>query len=42
MPDSSKRYLIIKLIMVIMLAAIVYRLFDLQVINGSRYLNAAN
>ena len=42
MPDSSKRYLIIKLIMVIMLAAIVYRLFDLQVINGSNYLNAAN
>ena len=42
MPDSSKRYLIIKLIMVIMLAAIVYRLFDLQVINGGRYLNAAN
>ena len=42
MPDSSKRYLIIKLIMVIMLAAIVYRLFNLQVINGASYLNAAN
>ena len=42
MPNSSKRYLIIKIVMVIMLAAIVHKLFDLQVINGSRYLEAAN
>ena len=38
MPDSSKRYLIIKIIMAVMLAAIIYKLF----VNGARYNEAAN
>ncbi len=42
MPDSGKRYLIIKLIMLVMLGAIVYRLFNLQIVNGVQYNEAAH
>lgn len=42
MPNSNKRFLIIKLMTLIMLAAVAYKLFDLQIINGARYNDAAN
>lgn len=42
MPDSKRRFIIIKLITIVMLAAIIVKLFDLQIINGERYNEAAN
>ncbi|MDD6483125.1 MAG: penicillin-binding transpeptidase domain-containing protein [Clostridiales bacterium] len=42
MPNSKVRMTVLKLIMIIMLAAIAYKLFDLQIINGETYLEVAN
>lgn len=42
MPDTKLRFFIIKVIMLIMLAAICYRLFNMQVINGEKYREVAN
>ena len=41
MPESKYRFLVIKIIAVIMLAAIVVKLFDLQIIDGDKYLKTA-
>lgn len=37
MPNSKARFVIIKIIMVLMLCAIAYKLFDLQVMKGEQY-----
>lgn len=37
MPNSKARFLILKIVIVLMFAAIVWRLFDLQLIKGSQY-----
>lgn len=42
MPESKYRFLVIKIIAVIMLAAIVVKLFDLQIIDGDKYLKTAS
>ena len=42
MPESKYRFLVIKIIAVIMLAAIVVKLFDLQIIDGDKYLTTAS
>lgn len=41
MPNSKFRFVILKIVMIIMLAAIAVRLFDMQLINGERYNEAA-
>lgn len=42
MPNAKFRFVILKIIMLILLAAIAVRLFDMQLINGERYNEAAN
>jgi penicillin-binding protein 2 len=42
MPESKYRFLILKIIAGIMLAAIVAKLFNLQIINGDKYLKSAS
>lgn len=41
MPNSKARFVIIKIIIVIMLCAITYKLFDLQVMKGDQYTEVA-
>ncbi len=42
MHDSKYRFLVLKIIMLFMLAAIVIRLFSIQIINGEAYLKTAS
>ena len=42
MHDSKYRFLVLKIIMFLMLAAIVVRLFSIQIINGEAYLKTAS
>ena len=42
MPESKYRFLILKIIAGIMLAAIIAKLFNLQIINGDKYLKSAS
>lgn len=42
MPDSKYRFLVLKVIAFVMLAAIIARLFSLQIINGDSYLATSN
>lgn len=37
MPNSKARFIIIKVVVAVMLAAIIYKLFDLQVMKGEQY-----
>ena len=42
MPECKYRFFVIKMIAVVMLAAIIVKLFDLQIINGDKYLKTAS
>ncbi len=42
MPNSKARFIILKIIIVIMMAAVVWKLFDLQIIKGEQYYEIAN
>lgn len=41
MPNSKSRFIIIKIVIAIMLAAVVFKLFDLQVMKGEQYKEVA-
>ena len=41
MPDSKARFLILKILIVLMLAAIIWKLFDLQIMKGEQYVEVA-
>ncbi|MBQ2664749.1 MAG: hypothetical protein IJG16_11490 [Clostridia bacterium] len=41
MPNSKARFFILNLIIVIMLAAVVWKLFDLQLVKGDQYVTVA-
>lgn len=42
MPNSKLRFVILKVVIVVMLAAVVWKLFDLQIMKGDQYLEVAN
>ncbi len=42
MPNSKLRFIILKLVIAIMFAAVVWKLFDLQIIKGDQYNEVAN
>ncbi len=42
MPNSKLRFFILKIVMVIMMAAVVWKLFDLQIIKGDQYQEVAD
>lgn len=42
MPNSKVRFIILKIMIVIMMVAIVWKLFDLQILKGEQYLQIAN
>lgn len=41
MPNSKARFIVLKIVIVIMLAAVLWKLFDLQVMKGEQYLEVA-
>lgn len=42
MPNSKARFVILKILILFMLAAVVWKLFDLQMVKGSQYMEIAN
>ena len=42
MPNSKARFIILKILIVFMFAAICWKLFDLQIVKGSQYKEIAN
>lgn len=42
MPNSKLRFIILKILMMLMLLALVWKLFDLQIVKGSQYKEIAN
>lgn len=42
MPNSKARFIILKLILAVMLAAVAWKLFDLQILKGEQYFEVAN
>lgn len=42
MPNSKVRFIILKILMMLMLLALVWKLFDLQIVKGSQYKEIAN
>ncbi len=42
MPNSKARFIILRIIIAVMLAAIVWKMFDLQITKGDQYLEVAN
>lgn len=42
MPNSKARFIILKIVIAVMFAAVIWKLFDLQVLKGEQYYEIAN